>query len=81
MWMDFGRDVFTEKWGRGPCDLREAGLVEGDAWGVVKDWESPDVQKQYMLDRAKEAKKQVIKEKTKEQEIAEEMRAKEKPSA
>ena len=21
MWMEFGRDVFAEKWGRGPCDL------------------------------------------------------------
>lgn len=81
MWMDFGRDVFAEKWGRGPCDLREAGLVEGDAWRVVKDWESPDVQKQYMLDRAEEAKSQVIKEKAKEKKIAKEMRAKEKPSA
>ena len=34
MWMDFGRDVFTEKWGRGPCDLRVAGLEEQDAWYV-----------------------------------------------
>ena len=34
MWMEFGQDVFAEKWGRGPCDLRDAGMVEGDAWGV-----------------------------------------------
>lgn len=81
MWMDFGRDVFREKWGRGPCDLREAGLVEGDAWRVVKDWENADVQKQFRLDREKEAKEQVIKEKAKEKEIAKEMRAKQKPSA
>ncbi|KAI4240320.1 MAG: hypothetical protein L6R42_011541, partial [Xanthoria sp. 1 TBL-2021] len=25
MTMNFGRDVFEAKWGRGPCDLREAG--------------------------------------------------------
>lgn len=81
MWMDFGRDVFTEKWGRGPCDLREAGLVEEDAWRVVKDWENPDVQKQFRLDREEEAKEQLIKEKATEKEIAKEMRGKEKPSA
>ena len=74
MWMDFGRDVFTEKWGRGPCDLREAGLVEEDAWRLVKDWENPDVQKQFMLDRKKEAKEQAIKQE------AEKDRAKGKPS-
>ena len=81
MWMNFGRDVFTEKWGRGPCDLREAGLVEGDAWKVVKDWENPDVRKQFRLDREKEVQEQVIKDKAKEKEIAKEMRAKKKPSA
>ena len=62
MWMDFGREVFTEKWGRGPCNLREAGLVEEDAWRLVKDWENPDVQKQFSLDAKKEAQKQEIKE-------------------
>ena len=51
MWIDFGRDVYTEKWGRGQCDLREAGLVELDAWRLVKDWENPDVQKQFRLDK------------------------------
>ena len=25
-WMDFGRDVFTLKYSRGPCDPRHAGL-------------------------------------------------------
>ena len=68
MWMDFGRDVYTEKWGRGQCDLREAGLVEGDAWRLVKDWENPDVQKQFKMDREKEAKEKVIKEKAEEKE-------------
>lgn len=72
MWMDFGRDVYTEKWGRGPCNLREAGLVEEDAWRLVKDWENADVQKQFRLDREKEAKEQVIKEKAKEKEGAKE---------
>lgn len=80
MWMDFGRDVFTEKWGRGPCNLREAGLVEQDAWRVVKDWENPDVQKQFRLDGEEETKEQVIKEKAEEKERGKEMRAKEKPS-
>lgn len=66
MWMDFGRDVFTEKWGRGPCDLREAGLVEEDAWRLVKDWENPAVQKKFRLEREKEANQQLLKEKAKE---------------
>lgn len=66
IWIDFGRDMFAEKWGKGPCDLREAGLEEQDAWRVVKDWEKPKVQKQYRLDREKEAKEQMIKEKAKE---------------
>ena len=70
MWMDFGRDVYTEKWGRGPCDLRAAGLVEEDAWRLVKDWENPDVQKQFALARKKEAKAQVAKEKVEEKERA-----------
>ena len=55
LWMDFGRDVYMEKWGRGKCDLREAGLVEEDAWRLVKDWENPDIQKQYRRLREKEA--------------------------
>ena len=29
MWMEFGRDIFKEKWGRGPCDIRDAGLKDG----------------------------------------------------
>ena len=72
MWMDFGRDVFTEKWGRGPCDLRAAGLAEDDAWRLVKDWENPDVQKQFRLDREKESKEQMILKKAEEMERAKE---------
>lgn len=75
MWMDFGRDVFTEKWGRGPCDLRKAGLVEDDAWRLVKDWENPDVQKQFRLDREREAKAQVKKQKAEEDERGKERRS------
>ena len=72
MWMDFGRDVYTEKWGRGACDLREAGLVEEDAWRLVKDWENPNVQKQFKLDREKEAKEQMVKAEVREKEGAKE---------
>ncbi len=70
MWMDFGRDVFYEKWGRGPCDIRDAGMVEGDAWRVVKDWELPKVQKQYKKDKDSEEKekKKVEKEEKEEKE-------------
>ena len=63
MWIDFGRDVYTEKWGRGPCDLRDAGLGEQDAWRLVKDWEKPEVRKKFKLDREKAAKEQKIAEK------------------
>ena len=68
MWIDFGRDVYTEKWGRGPCDLRNAGLAEQDAWRLVKDWEKPEVQKKYRLDRKKEAKERKIAEKVADKE-------------
>ena len=67
MFIDFGRDVYTEKWGRGQCDLREAGLGEQDAWRLVKDWENPAVQKKFMRDRKKEAKVKRSKEKVGEQ--------------
>lgn len=70
MWMVFGRDVFTEKWGRGPCDLRQAGLEEDDAWRVVKDWENQDVQDDFRR-----------KKKAEEKEKAKEIRVKEKSSA
>ena len=63
MWIDFGRDVYTEKWGRGPCDLRDAGLAEQDAWRLVKDWEKPEVQKESRRNREKAAKEQKIAEK------------------
>ena len=45
MTMELGRRVFEQKWGRARCDLRDAGMVEGDAWKVVADWEKPDVQR------------------------------------
>ena len=60
MTIEFGRKMFEEKWGRGPCNLREAGMVEADAWKVVMDWESPQVQAQ-----AKEDQKQAEKDKAK----------------
>ena len=65
MTIEFGRKVFEEKWGRGPCNLREAGLVEGDAWKVVLDWETPEVQQQaqkeqqqFDKDKAEKAKEE-----------------------
>lgn len=63
MTMDLGRDVFVEKWGRGGCDLRDAGLKEGDAWRVVKDWEKPEVQRQARKDAARNAKERAQREK------------------
>lgn len=51
MTIDFGRKVFEEKWGRGPCNLREAGLVEGDAWKVMLGWETPEAQAQAEKDQ------------------------------
>ena len=56
LWMDFGRDVFAEKWGRGPCDIRDAGLKDGDEWRVVYDWEKEEVQRKYWKDKEREAK-------------------------
>ncbi|KAG8530936.1 uncharacterized protein KY384_004293 [Bacidia gigantensis] len=56
MWMEFGRDVFFEKWGRGPCDIRDAGLKHDDQWRVIRDWESEDVQRQYWRDKEREVK-------------------------
>ena len=38
-WIDWGHVMFEEKWGRGGCDLRDAGLGEEDAWKVIKGWE------------------------------------------
>ena len=57
MWMDFGRGVFHEKWGRGDCDIRAAGLKYDDQWRVVKDWENEDVQRQYWKDKERESRK------------------------
>ena len=75
MWMEFGRDVFAEKWGRGPCDLRDAGMVEGDAWRVEMDWEKPWVQWKC----AKE-EEETAKEREKEIREKEEAKAKERSS-
>lgn len=69
MWMDFGRKVFEEKWGRGPCNIREVGLKEEDQWHVVPGWENEDVQRQYWRDKEREAKE---KEKAEEEKEGEE---------
>ena len=63
MTMNLGRDVFEEKWGRGKCDLREAGMKEGDAWRVVKDWEKPEVQRQARKEEERNAKERAQREK------------------
>ncbi|KAL9127966.1 MAG: hypothetical protein Q9217_003257 [Psora testacea] len=57
MWMEFGRTVFAEKWGRGPCDIRAAGLKDGDEWKVVADWEQKGVQWKYWKEREREKKR------------------------
>jgi hypothetical protein len=58
MTMDLGRKVFEQKWGRAQCNLRDVGMVEGDAWRVVADWESRKVQKkaQKEMQKAKKLK-------------------------
>ena len=58
MTMNFGRDVFEAKWGRGPCDLRKAGLDENDAWRLVPGWEKEEAQKQAKKDRERKMKEQ-----------------------
>ena len=63
MTMDLGRKVFEEKWGRGACDLRAAGMKESDAWRVVKNWEKPEVQRQARKERAREDQDRFQKEK------------------
>ena len=63
MTMEFGRDVFYEKWGRGPCDLRDAGMVDSDAWRVVRDWEKPGVQKQARKEEQARIKEEAKREK------------------
>lgn len=64
--MDFGHKVFEGKWGRAKCNIRDVGMVEGDAWRVVADWENPKVQAQYRKDEAREAKEKEVKAKAKE---------------
>lgn len=63
MTMEFGRNIFEEKWGRGPCNLRDVGMVDSDAWRVVKDWEKPEVQKQARKDGERQAKEEAQREK------------------
>ena len=63
MTMEFGRSVFEEKWGRGPCNLRDVGMVDSDAWRVVKDWEKPEVQRQAKKDVERELKEKALREK------------------
>ena len=63
MTMDLGRNVFEEKWGRGPCNLRDVGMKDSDAWRVVKDWEKPAVQRQARKDQAREDKERAQREK------------------
>lgn len=66
MTMELGRKVFEEKWGRGRCDIRDAGLVEGDAWRVVGAWEDEAVQRNYKKGmRKKEQQESKSKMKTK----------------
>lgn len=52
MWMDLGRTVFEKKWGRGPCDIRDAGLRDGDAWRVVEGWEEEGALTKYQEEKA-----------------------------
>ena len=51
MTMNFGRDVFEAKWGRGECNLRVAGLSESDAWRLIPNWEKEEVQQKAKDDR------------------------------
>lgn len=39
MTIEHGRAVFREKWGHRDCDIAAVGLVPGDAWRVVHDWD------------------------------------------
>ncbi|KAI4170377.1 MAG: hypothetical protein LQ343_004999 [Gyalolechia ehrenbergii] len=62
MTMDFGRKVFEEKWGRGPCNLREAGLGEDDAWRLIPGWETEKVQRKVKEDREREREERLAQE-------------------
>lgn len=68
MTIEFGRKVFEEKWGRGSCNLRDAGLVEEDAWKVVLNWETPKVQAKAKEEKAQAEKKKAKAEKKKAKE-------------
>lgn len=69
MTMEFGRSVFEEKWGRGPCNLRDVGMVDSDAWRVVKEWENPEVQKQARKDAERQAKDEAHREKEAQEKV------------
>ena len=58
MTIDLGKKVFEEKWGRGRCDIRDAGLGEGDAWRLLGGWEDDGVQMEHRKEMRKKAKQQ-----------------------
>lgn len=37
--IEHGRHVFREKWGHRDCNIKEVGLMPGDAWRVEHDWD------------------------------------------
>ena len=76
--MEWGKLTYRAKWGRDRCDLRDVGMVEGDAWRVVGGWEDEGVQKQYWKDRAREEKERVAQERKEEEEREKEVKEKEK---
>ena len=71
MWMDFGKNVFYEKWGRGGCNLRDVGMGKADAWRVVRDWEVEGVRKVVMDEDGKREREEREREKEKEKEKGE----------
>ncbi|KAL8734690.1 MAG: hypothetical protein Q9166_001346 [cf. Caloplaca sp. 2 TL-2023] len=78
MTMNFGRDVFEAKWGRGPCNIREAGLDEDDAWRVIPGWEKEEVQQKAREDKEKEQKERLKKEKQDKKEQSKKAKEKKK---
>jgi hypothetical protein len=41
MTIEFGRQVFAEKWGHRDCNIAPIGMKASDAWNVDHDWEPP----------------------------------------
>lgn len=68
LWMDFGRKVFEEKWGRGPCDIRDAGLVEEDAWQVIAEWENEKARKEWDAERRRREREETARAKEEKKE-------------